>query len=99
MSHSCINPESITKQGQALQFAISEHKWYLSEREHRDIGWEAAEEDFFNVYFKGFAAGWRICCCVNCKYNKDCSIGSKYYESINSEDQNCNQCPGSSQRR
>lgn len=76
--HHCNNVDVMKKQAAALKTCIDEQKWFMSEKVGHDVGLEEATNKFFDTYFFGFSAGWRIAFCFNCPNNKDCSVGSKY---------------------
>ena len=60
----------------ALREEIERDKWYLSEKEGHDIGWEAAEQHYINTHLNGWAAGFKSCYCnqvckeLNCGYRR-----------------------------
>ena len=75
----CIQPQFFQYQSKQLQRAINEHKWYLSERAHHDVGFEEAKRNFEQVYFQGFAAGFRVSYCgLVCPNRNFCIIGKRY---------------------
>ena len=74
----CSNGDFFIAQAHILQTCIEEDKWYLSEQEGHDVGWQVAEDHFFQTYFCGFAAGFRACyCSLTCPIRKDCSLSMK----------------------
>ena len=74
MSQTCTNRDFFVIQAKIMERAISENKWYLSEKEHHDVGWEAAEDDFLRFYSSGFNAGYRACYCgLHCPNRHECA--------------------------
>ena len=62
-----------------LEQCVDEHKWYLSERAHCDVGWDAALDSFCEKYFNGFAAGFRACYCgLVCENRQNCELAKRY---------------------
>ena len=64
-----------------LEHAIGEHKWYLSEKELRDVGFRRAEEDFLRRHLHHCAAGWKVeYCSAICESKVSCELGRKFIE-------------------
>ena len=81
MQQVCTNRDFFILQAKIMQHAIEEDKWYLSEEQHQDVGWAAAEEHFLRVYASGFNAGYRACyCALHCPYRKDCEQAQRWIE-------------------
>ena len=79
MTAGCQDPQFFQTQAAILTRCVNEHKWYLSEKAHRDVGWDAALDSFCEKYFQGFAAGFRAAYCgLFCPNRGNCEIGSKY---------------------
>jgi hypothetical protein len=58
--------------------AIDENKWYLSERQHYDVGFSEAERDFLDNYCSECGARWRVKYCQDiCEFFVDCELGKK----------------------
>ena len=75
----CTQPQFYEYQAEQLKRCIEEHKWYLSERAHHDVGWDEALQNFEQVYFQGFVAGFRVSYCgLVCPNRNFCSIGRRY---------------------
>ena len=75
----CVEPHFYKYQAKQLKRCVEEHKWYLSERAHHDVGWEYAQQSFMEVYMQGFAAGFRVSYCgLVCPNRNCCSIGKRY---------------------
>lgn len=72
----CIQvKELLEAQKPHLERAINDNKWYLSEREHKDVGWNAAEYDFLENHLKSWAAGFKVCYCnYVCPNREDCKM-------------------------
>jgi hypothetical protein len=78
----CTNKDFFVIQAKILKKAIEENKWFLSEKEHRDVGWAVAEENFLQVYSSGFNAGYRACYCgLCCPIRNECTQAIKWIES------------------
>jgi hypothetical protein len=70
--------EMLEAQTAALREAISEDKWYLSERAGYDIGFEKAQADFLEKYVMAWGAGFRKAYCgYGCKYRDICTARLK----------------------
>lgn len=79
MQQICNNEDFFVVQAKTMQRSIEEDKWYMSEKEHRDVGWDAAEEHFVKTYFLGFAAGFRASyCALVCPNRKDCAQAQRW---------------------
>jgi hypothetical protein len=64
-----------------LEHAIGEHKWYLSEKELRDVGLRKAEADFLHRHVQHCGAGWRVeYCSAICESKANCELGLKFIE-------------------
>ena len=75
----CHEPDFFQEQARILNRCIEEHKWYLSEKAHHDVGWDAATNSFCEKYLQGFAAGFRACYCgLVCPNRGQCEIGQHY---------------------
>ena len=75
----CVEPQFNHYQSAQLKRCIEEHKWYLSEKAHCDVGWEQAQQSFLKIYFQGFAAGFRVSYCgLVCPNRNFCIIGQRY---------------------
>ena len=75
----CVEPKFMQVQTACLRRCIEQHKWFMSEKAHYDVGWEAAQADFTETYLNGFAAGFRACYCGSiCPKRTVCAIGQKY---------------------
>jgi hypothetical protein len=62
-----------------LEQSIIEHKWYLSEKELRDVGMRRAEEDFLNRHIEDYGARRRVEYCSNiCENRVGCELGLKF---------------------
>ena len=73
MQEICTNKDFFVTQANIMHRAIEEDKYYLSEQEHHDVGWQFAEEHFLRVYASGFNAGYRACyCALYCSCKRDC---------------------------
>jgi hypothetical protein len=67
--------EYMAEQERGLRKAIDEDKWYLSERAGRDVGFDAAEEDFCQYHLDRFARVFRIEFCRNrCPERDKCEL-------------------------
>jgi hypothetical protein len=55
-----------------LDRAITEHKWYLSERAGYDVGYQAAEQSFAENYLLEFAYAFRAKYCEQCQSPTRC---------------------------
>ena len=51
--------EFMTAQRGAMQHAIDENKWYLSEQARHDVGYKAAEMDFLEKHMTALAVQFR----------------------------------------
>jgi hypothetical protein len=81
---SCTNPNFFRLQSIILQKSIQEDKWYMSEREGKDVGWEAAEQHFFQTYFAGFAAGFKAAyCALTCPNRNNCQQAQQWLYDLN----------------
>ena len=90
MFNHCVEPHFFQSQAEYLRKCIEEHKWYLSERAHKDVGWEVAQKDFLDVFFQGFTAGFRASYCgMVCKHRDNCVIGVKYTLTISAKPRKC----------
>lgn len=79
MQDRCINDDFFKVQSQVLRKSIEEDKWYLSEQEGRDVGWDAAEQHFISTYFCGFAAGFKAAfCSMICPNRKNCQQAQQW---------------------
>ena len=79
MGKTCENKQFFVVQAEILKKAIEEEKWYLSESERRDVGWEAAEEHFISTISSGFMAGFRVAyCSLICPLKDTCEIARKW---------------------
>ena len=59
-----------------LREAVDQHKWYLSEIEHHDVGLSVAELDFLHNHVAECGATWRVIYCGSiCKYKGECETG------------------------
>jgi hypothetical protein len=47
----------------ALKSQIEKHKYYLSIKEKRDVGYDYAEKDFLKNHLNPWATGFRDCYC------------------------------------
>jgi hypothetical protein len=84
MDQSCTNSDFFVDQAKIIKKAIDEDKWFLSEREHRDVGWEKAEHHFIQTYFAGFTAGFRISyCSLICPNRYNCNEAEKWLKDLN----------------
>jgi hypothetical protein len=73
MHQVCDNKDFFVVQAKIIHNAIDEDKWYLSEQEYHDVGWDVAEKHFLLTYFSGFAAGFRASyCSLVCPFRQDC---------------------------
>lgn len=80
----CRNHDFFTIQSRVIERSIAEHKWYLSEKAGKDVGWEAASQSFFNTYFAGFAAGFRVSyCTLVCPNRQECGEAQKWLINFN----------------
>ncbi len=55
--------EFLKREQEQMINAINENKWYLSEKEHHDVGLERAMNDFQEKYLQTWATGFRHCYC------------------------------------
>jgi hypothetical protein len=56
-----------------LKGEINRHKWFLSQREKRDVGEEYATKDFLDKYLDAFCEGYKVCYCNHvCSARKEC---------------------------
>ena len=56
-----------------LKTEIERDKWFLSEKEHRDVGFERAEQHFIENYLNSWAEGYKMCyCSLVCPQRGDC---------------------------
>jgi hypothetical protein len=79
MQQVCTNKDFFVVQSRVIQKSIEEDKWYLSEQQGKDVGWEMAKEHFINTYFAGFAAGFRASyCTLTCPLRHDCAFAKKF---------------------
>ena len=79
--HGCKNKQFYVVQAKIIKAAIEEKKWYLSEKEHHDIGWDAAEEEFIQTISAGFTAGFRVAyCSMVCPLRETCEVAKKWKE-------------------
>jgi hypothetical protein len=47
----------------ALRKEINKNKYYLSQKEHHDVGWKEAEKDFIEYHLKTWAGGFKAAFC------------------------------------
>ena len=84
MQTTCNNEEFFAVQSKVMEKSIAEDKWYLSEKEGKDVGWEIAKEHFYETYFAGFAAGFRVSyCTLVCPHRHNCSEAQKWLNDLN----------------
>lgn len=58
-----------------LRRALDENKWFLSERQGRDVGEKQATEDFLQNHFDRFAEEIRTAFCEHqCSLQKNCPL-------------------------
>ena len=58
-----------------LRQALDENKWYMSERQGRDVGEQTATQDFLQNHFDQFAADVRTRFCEHqCARQKNCPL-------------------------
>ena len=55
-----------------LSQAISENKWYLSERAGHDMGYRAAQLHFIDHFLPSFAHAFRMEYCRSCQQAMQC---------------------------
>ena len=54
---------------------ISKNKYYLSQKEHHDVGWKVAEKDFVEHYLNTWATGFKAAYCnFVCDVREDCDV-------------------------
>jgi hypothetical protein len=81
----CSNKEFFVMQAKIMERAIEEDKWYLSEAQHHDVGWEVAKEHFFKTYSSGFAAGFKACyCALTCPARRGCALAQQWKVELSS---------------
>ncbi len=65
----------------ALQRAIDEDKWYLSERAGYDVGWEKAKQHFYKKFLLGFSKQYRRTFCEQlCEVRSSCLLYKAHRE-------------------
>jgi len=57
---------------QDLRDEIIKHKYYLSQKENRDVGYKTAEMDFIDNYLPVWAEGYKKCFCSLVCQDKEC---------------------------
>ena len=71
---SCLNlAEYLSSERLQLSRAISEHKWYLSERAGHDVGYQVAEQHFIEHVLPAVADNFRMKYCENCENPTRCA--------------------------
>jgi hypothetical protein len=61
-----------------LRKEINKNKYYLSQKEHHDVGWKEAEKDFLEHYLKTWAAGFKAAYCnYICDVRNNCGLRNK----------------------
>ncbi|MCK5043847.1 hypothetical protein KAR52_02495 [Candidatus Pacearchaeota archaeon] len=60
-----------------LRKEISKNKYYLSQKEHHDVGWKVAEKDFVEHYLDTWATGFKAAYCNYICPAKDSCIVKK----------------------
>ena len=66
------------EQERRLREAIDENKWYMSERAGYDVGFEAAEYDFYVHHLHRFAHEFRVQYCGSrCPGRWECELAAR----------------------
>ena len=63
-NHKCTLLKKLLKAEEPfLHEQIEKNKYYLSQKEHHDVGWKEAEKDFIEHYLNTWAAGFKAAYC------------------------------------
>jgi len=67
--------ELLAHEREALRNALDEHKWYLSERAHQDVGYSFAQLDFLEKYIQDWGKKFRLNYCNDmCSGRENCEV-------------------------
>lgn len=87
MSNCRFFREYTAKQKQHLIDAINEEKWYMSEREGRDVGFDAAMNRFIESHLDRFASDFRIQFCrEECPLRRECELARSVHRMSSTRD-------------
>ena len=79
--------EYTDEQGQRLIDAVNEEKWYMSEREGRDVGFETAMQRFIDRHLDHFANDFRIQFChQKCPMRTGCELSRNVHRIASIQD-------------
>lgn len=72
----CPGFKALTRwQVERYQQAVSENRWYMSQKHFRWVAWVEAERDFLNQGYYGCAGKWRQEYCGEiCPYKENCLL-------------------------
>ena len=74
----CHNLKQLLEQEvKDLREEIEKDKYYESEKQGHDIGWEEAEMHYINTHLKGWAAGYKACYCRSVCGDNSCPYHPK----------------------
>jgi len=60
------------------QQAVSENRWFMSQKQHRSVDWEEAEQDFIGQNLYGCAEKWRMEYCGEiCPNKTNCLLAAR----------------------
>lgn len=76
MEHECTClKQLLNAEKPSLIKEISKNKYYLSQKEHHDVGWNIAEKDFIEHYLNTWATGFKAAYCnYICPASNNCAL-------------------------
>ncbi len=75
----CTNFQDLKHwQIERYQQAVSDNRWFMSQKLHRSIEWEEAEQDFIGQNLYGCAEKWRMEYCGKiCQNKTNCLLATR----------------------
>lgn len=79
LNHVCIRlKQLLDSEKSVLKKEIDKNKYYLSKREHHEVGWKEAEIDFIEHYLNTWASGFKAAYCnYVCDVRDNCDLRNK----------------------
>jgi len=79
LNNICVGLKKLLEAEKApLKKEINKNKYYLSQKEHYDVGWKEAEKDFISHHLNTWATGFKAAYCnYVCELRDSCDLRKK----------------------